>query len=290
MTSPDKNKTLKAKTIIEKNGFFDRDLYNAAHDRICSYVFNNASTVLQPVIDRWYEKMHKAVEDANEKTILQLKNCGLMHTEHIETVSKSEVINVNAERPIRSGSFIIGFIDVEMESMVVRSNGIGIRIKRPVKLDDHNIMYMEDVSNINQIKYIGPNKINFNDPDIILEKENNVNLVHIEYMGYRVVIHVHVKSTFESMGALRREINYFREYYNWSHQGHCDVVIGPANQGIEAELAQINCQFIEAPPELYKELEDARKEKTSSLREDIADLEARIKKLEERKPAQQRLL
>jgi hypothetical protein len=68
----------------------------------------------------------------------------------------------------------------------------------------------------------------------------------------------HVKSAYESMGALKREINFYKEYHDFDKAYH--FVVGPRTPDIEKELKQIDCGFIEAPAELVKIVETIKKE------------------------------
>lgn len=104
-----------------------------------------------------------------------------------------------------------------------------------------------------------------------------------------------VKSNITSVGAIEREINFYKAHLKeafFNHQnGRCGstrninwFVVAPIPAdipGIKSILAESDIYFIECPKELVKDLPSA--ENHSSLAKKIKDLEARVAKLEAKK-------
>lgn len=118
-----KNKNIKASTMIEKQGFRDQDLYNRAHDAICTWLFGQAKNfaenlVIEKTIEKWFSSI--TIISSREDIVEwgRAHNISIDQDHSIRNFQEK----LDSEHKVWSGNFIVGFIDVFYERKIGRAH------------------------------------------------------------------------------------------------------------------------------------------------------------------------
>jgi hypothetical protein len=253
----DKNKTRKAATLMEKQGFRDRDLYNRAHDRICAWLYKNIDVLHAGLIEQANDERKGDIDTITDFcTSLSIKMPDMASCDSQPAIQ----IEKKPEYLVKQGSYPAGFIDLVV---IITFQGIRYRVCL-MNYRQEPIGYITFDQFKREYKDIASDGRFYNS-----ESFHDVE-VDIDFVTSEIVYCYHVKSAYESMGALKREINFYKEYihsrdrcrsYNEIQPKRIvyHKVVGPRKDDVENEMRQIDCGFIEAPTELLKEIADAKK-------------------------------
>jgi len=295
----DKNNTRKAATLIEKLGFRDKDIYNKAHDAICSWLYKHVDEMIKEKVSAFqnnFDNMKKYIEAKHAELISRFPGFPPLPALDFDLFPVQKIPEFMVGR-----DYVKGFIDlvVDVEFTSVNLYLLGTIHYRDGEDELDYSTSLDEVSIENgkiAVHIIHLYKGDKGDTSLDERNRHYPTALALHWGRSRdqrfFRLCFHVKSAYESMGALKREINFYKPHVLVTHlegkDGHVKEVdflvshylVGPHIDKIEEEMKQINVQFIEAPAELLKDVEEAKDERIRGMADRISSLEKRVRAIE----------
>lgn len=253
-----------AKTNIEKLGFANTELYDKLHQNICLWLRNaeNLQKILTNIVEtngEYFKTPLKKHLPTNSSPYFE--QYIQEHSSILNPELNFEICSIQSEYPIELKQFIVGFID--------------LKVVLKFTYDFPQMIETFDVYSGNVI--LPKNKYWFDEYKRFDPKEYKIILSAFdEYF----TIHFEVKSSFQTINAIEREIHFYQAYCDPSKTQFC--IVAPAKPdlpNLKELLAQAKINYIECPAELVQELRQIEEEKYHGLEERVAILERQVQEL-----------